>query len=203
MKAFEKSLKALATLENVLVTARNNFEEEREKAVKTLREPTQKIGELREIYTATEAQAKKTFSELVKEDFASVREKIQTVVTTAPPSEFGGTLEAIRAAGKSITNVEASMYMEKYKGNYMAFRTLHEVLTQAGKKLEFHLIYPDGLLEEMSQGEQMVLNTGRDWNGTSSYMMALLQSNKNPILSLSEKVEAFLDGRYSLENEEE
>ena len=203
MKAFERSLKALTTLENVLVSARNSFEEEKSKAIKLLREPTQKIGELREIFTATEAQAKQTFSETVKEDFASVRENIRSVVTAAPPADFGVTLEAIKAAGKSISSAEASMYLEKYKGNYIAFRSLHEAITQAGVKLDSYVLYPDGILEEMSQGEQMILNTGREYRpGSSSYMMALLQSDKNPILALSEKVEKFLDGRYSLENEE-
>lgn len=205
MALFEKSLNALATLNSVLTTANETFRAERKKLLETLKEPTKQIGEMRNALTETEAEQKRIFTELVKENFASVRGKIQTVVTAAPPSEFAGTLEAIRAAGKSITDIEASMYLEKYKGNYLAFRTLHEVLTQAGKNLETHLIYPDALLEEMSQGEQMIIRTGRDsaGTGTSSYMMALLQSDKNPIVSLSEKVEAFLDGRYSLENEEE
>lgn len=201
MALFEKSLKALATLNSVLTTTNETFKEEQKKLLATMKDPTKQIGEMRNALTETEAEQKRIFSEIVKEEFASVRDKIRSVVTAAPPADFGVTLEAIKAAGKSISSVEASMYLEKYKGNYTAFRSLHEAITQAGKKLDSYVLYPDGILEEMSQGEQMLLNTGREWRGTN-YMVALLLSDKNPILALSEKVEAFISGRYSLESEE-
>ena len=91
--------------------------------------------------------------------------------------------------------------MEKYKSNYFAFRTLHEVLTNEGKNLDGYIIYPDRLAREIDQGEKMLLKWGMEWNG-SNYMGALLQNHTNPITALAEMVQKFTDGKFTAEDPE-
>ena len=200
MALFEKSLQAVATLDSVLTTANETFKAEQKKLLATLKDPTKQIGEMRKALTETEAEQKRIFRETVQADFAAVRDKVNAVVTAAPPADFLATLEAIKANGKNITDYEAAAYMEKYKGNYFAFRTLHEVLTAAGKKLDSFVMKPDGISEEMNKGEQMLLNWGREWKG-SNYMGALLQHHTNPITHLAEQVQKFIEGRFIVEDE--
>ena len=201
MALFEKSLQAVATLDGVLTTANETFETECKKLCSTLKDPAKQIGEMRTVLTETEAEQKRIFKETVQAEFAAVREKVNAVVTAAPPADFLATLEAIKANGKNITDYEAAVFMEKYRNNYFASRTIYEVLTAAGKKLDGFVMKPDGIAADMNEGETLLLNWGREWRG-SNYMGALLQNHKNPITYLAEKVQKFLEGRYILDSEE-
>lgn len=200
MALFEKSLQAVATLDSVLTTARNTFRTEQKKLLATLKDPAKQIGEMRTALNETEAEQKRIFNETVQAEFAAVRDKVNAIVTAAPPADFMATLEAIKASGKNITDYEAAAFMEKYRSNYFASRTIHEVLTAAGKKLDFFMMKPDAISEEMKIGEQMLLNWCRTWE-ENSYMGALLQNPKNPITHLAGTVQQFLDGRFVLEDE--
>lgn len=201
MAYFEKSLQAVATLDSVLTTANETFRTEQKKLLATLKDPTKQIGEMRKALTETEAEQKRIFRETVQAEFAAVRATVNAVVTTAPPADFLATLEAIKANGKNITDYEAAAFMEKYKGNYFAFRTLHEVLAKAGKKLDSYVMYPDRMAREIDQGEKMLLNWGREWKG-SNYMGALLQNRTNPIAALAEMVQKFTEGKFTVEDPE-
>lgn len=198
MAFFENSLKAVVTLDSVLTTANETFRTEQKKLLDTLKDPTAKIGEMRKALTETETEQKRIFCDTVRADFAAVRAKVNAVVTAAPPADFLATLEAIKATGSKITDYEAAAFMEKYKGNYFAFRTLHEVLTNAGKDLQCYVMYPDRMAREIDQGEQMLLNWGREWKG-KNYMGALLQHNSNPITALADMVEKFTEGKFTAE----
>ena len=201
MAYFEKSLQAVATLDSVLTTANETFRTEQKKLLATLKDPTKQIGEMRKALTETEAEQKRIFRETVQAEFAAVRATVNAVVTTAPPADFLATLEAIKANGKNITDYEAAAFMEKYKGNYFAFRTLHEVLTKVGKNLDSYVMYPDRMAREIDQGEKMLLNWGREWKG-SNYMGALLQNRTNPITALAEMVQKFTEGKFTAEDPE-
>lgn len=202
MALFEKSLKAVATLEAVLITAYDTFNTEKKNVLDTLKHPEAEISKMRDVLTETEANAKKMFTETVQADFATVRNAVQKVVTAAPPADFAATLAAVNATGKAISDYEAAALMEKYNVNYLAFRTLHEVLRKdCGRDLKTHLIYPDAVMQEIEAGEKLILDVGQNWKGTT-YMSALLQTDSNPITALAEFVQKFLDGRYSLEDRE-
>lgn len=199
MALFNKSLQAVATLETVLLAAYETFNTEKKKVLETLKNPTPEIGKMRDVLTQTEANAKKLFAETVRADFAAVREAVQKVTTAAPPADFPATLAAVNAAGKDISDHEAAALLEKYKGNYLAFRSLHAVLKKEGRDLP-HLIYPDAVMGEIDAGEKMVLDVGQNWKG-ATYMSALLQAKSNPITALADHVQKFIDGRYSLEED--
>lgn len=199
MAYFEKSLQAVATLDSVLTTANEVFRTEQKKLLATLKDPTKQIGEMRKALTETEAEQKRIFCETVHADFATVRAAVNAVVTTAPPVDFLTTLEAIKANGKDITNYEATAFIEKYKGNYFAFRTLHEVMAKAGKNLGSYVMYPDRMAQEIDQGEKMLLDWGREWKG-SDFIGALLQNRTNPITALAEMVQEFTEGKFTVED---
>ena len=201
MVYFEKSLKAVATLDSVLTAANETFRTEQKKLLATLKDPTKQIGEMRKALTETEAEQKRIFRETVQAEFATVRAKVNAIITAAPPADFMVTLEAIKANGKNITNYEATVFMEKYKDNYFAFRTLHEVLSNAGKDLDCYVMYPDRMALEINKGEQMLLNWGREWKGRN-YMGALLQNHTNPITALAEMVQKFTEGKFTAEDPE-
>lgn len=201
MAYFEKSLQAVATLDSVMTTANETFRTEQKKLRETLKDPAKQIGEMRNVLTETEAQQKRIFCETVQAEFAAVRAKVNAVITTAPPADFLATLEALKANGKNITDYEAAAFMEKYKGNYFAFRTLHEVLTNAGKSLGSYVMYPDRMAREIDQGEKMLLNWGREYK-EASYMTALLLNHKNPITALADMVQQFTDGKFTAEDPE-
>lgn len=198
MAFFEKSLQAVKILDSALTTANETFYAERKKLLDTLIDPAKQIGEMRNLLTETEREQKRIFCETVQADFAAVRAAVASVVTAAPPADFPATLEAIKANGKNITDYEAAAFMEKYKGNYFAFRTLHEVLTNAGRDLDCYVMYPDRMAREIDQGEKMLLNWGREWKG-NSYMGALFQNRTNPITALAEMVQKFTEGKYTVE----
>lgn len=200
MALFEKSLQAVATLDSVLTTARNTFRTEQKKLLATLKDPAKQIGEMRTVLNETEAEQKRIFKETVQAEFAAVRDKVNAIVTAAPPADFMTTLEAIKASGKNITDYEAAAFMEKYRSNYFASRTIHEVLIAAGKKLDFFVLKPDAISEEMKLGEQMLLNWSTTWE-ENSYMGALLQNPKNPITHLAGTVQQFIEGRFIMDGE--
>ena len=201
MALFEKSLQAVATLDSVLTTANETFKTEQKRLLATLKDPSKQIGEMRKALTDTETEQKRIFRETVQNEFAAVRATVNKVVTAAPPADFLATLEAIKVNGKNITDYEAAAFMEKYKGNYFAFRTLHEVLTKAGRELDCYVMYPDRMAREIDEGEKMLLEWGRAWKG-SNYIGALLQHHSNPITALADMVQKFTEGKFTAEDPE-
>ena len=202
MAYFEKSLQAVATLDSVLTTANETFKTEQKKLLDTLKDPTKQIGEMRKALTETETEQKQIFREIVKTEFAAVREKVNKVVTAAPPADFTATLEAIKANGKAITEYEAAAFLAKYKdSNYLAFRTIAEVLHRLDKAKDVHIIYPDAIMKDIEESENLFLNWVTNYKG-ASYMTALLLNKTNPITATAVKVEEFLNGKYTQEDNE-
>ncbi len=197
MALFEKSLQAVANLDSIMTTANKTFEIEKKKAMDTYKDPVSHIGKLRAVLLETEEQQKLIFSETVKAEFAAVRDMVNKIVTTDAPLDFPATLEAIRVNGKGITEYEASAFLEKYKNNYLAFRTLADLLHKHGRAANISVLYPDAIMDDINDGERLLLNWGIQYKG-SSYMGALLQSDNNPITALAVTVNEFLEGRYTL-----
>ncbi len=202
MKLFEKSLKGVAVLDSVMTTANATFKEEQKKAMETYRDPLPHIGKLRAVLIETEETQKNIFRETVKKEFAEARNKVNAVVTAGAPSDFPATLEAIKASGKDISEYEASAFLEKYKGNYLAFRTLAEVLHRMDRAKNVRVIYPDAIMYQINDCEAQLLNWCLTYKG-SSILTGLLLSDSNPVTALEALVQDFIDGRYTQEKEEE
>lgn len=202
MALFEKTLQGIANLDSIMTAANETYRTERKRIMDTYKDPSQKLGEIRRVLTETEAEQKQFFREIVKTEFAAVREKVNKVVTAAPPADFAATLEAIKANGKATTEYEAAAFLAKYKdSNYLAFRTLAEVLHRVDRANDVRIIYPDAIMKEIEEIETLVLNWVTNYKG-SSYMTALLLNKTNPITATAAKVEEFLNGKYTLEDAE-
>lgn len=198
MALFEKTLQGIKDLDSVLSTAKDTFQAERKRLMDTYKDAVfaQKVKEIKRVYDETQAQQKALCLNIVQEEFSAVREKVSMVVTAAPPADFPATLEAIRASGKAISEYEAAALLEKYKGNYLAYRTLAEVLHQFGRAKGVLLNSPDSLMEELEDIENMVKNWIMGYSA-SSYMTALLTNHTNPVTALAGTVQEFLDGQYT------
>ena len=143
--------------------------------------------------------------EAVEADFVDVRGKVNEVVTAAAPADFAATLAAIQAKGKNVTDYEANAYIEKYKGNYLAFSTILDVLHQAGKVNNVFAYKPDAIEFQISEIERVVMNwiQGHASNKDDGYITALLTNDKHSlIVKLAAEVQAFLDGGYVLSYDE-
>lgn len=199
MALFEKTLQGVANLDSIMTAAHETFRKEKKRILETYKDPAEKIGAIKKVLEATDAEQKQIFRKIVKEEFADVRQKVNEVVTAAPPADFHATLEAVRATGDGITEYEATALLAKYKGeNYLAFRTVAEILHRAGRAKDVRLVYPDAIMNEIDSGEKFVLDWANGYTGAPSYLTGLLQHHNNPITALAAEVQDFLDGKFEL-----
>ena len=193
MALFEKTLQGIKNLDSVLSTAANTFKTEKERIMGTYKEDVfvQKVNELKKVFDETVEQQKQACRETVQSDFSAVRERINKVVTVSPPADFPATLEAVRVSGKSISDYEATVLLEKYNGNYLAYRTLAEVLHQQGKAEDVLVMQPDAILREIEDTETKFMQIIND--GSISLWGALFLEEEP---TMEDMVQRFLDGQY-------
>lgn len=198
MAYFDRSLNAFEEFFRVMTDANTAFLKKRSEALERVKEPTKIIGEAQAEFVEIEKEQQEIFFAIVQEEFDEVRSIVNNVVTAAPPSDFMTTLEAIRALGNNITDYQASAFLEKYKGNFLAYSTIHEVLTGAGKKPEGYIVNIDSLAKDIDAGEATLIRCCREW-AKKEYMTRALQYTPNPITSLAERVQEFVGGRFTVE----
>lgn len=205
MKEFEKTLQAAKDFDSTMKMAQNTFKTVMEEINKTYKEPlaTNKLREAREVLDKTKFKARQVAKEIVNEDFESVREKIRKIATAAAPDGFVADIETIRAMGNSISRYEVTSYIQKYKGSYAATRAIYETIYNSGKGeylKGYCVLRPDSLENEMQDVENMVLNWIRSYN-SNSYTTALMINHTNPITSLAERVQSWLEGGFLVSGE--
>lgn len=194
MALFEKTIQGIRNLDSVMSTAAKTFDAEKKRIMGIYKEDVfgQKFNELKKVFDETVEQQKQACRETVQSDFSAVRERINKVVTVSPPADFPATLEAVRVSGKSISDYEATVLLEKYNGNYLAYRTLAEVLHQQGKANDVVVMQPDAILRELEDAETKFMQIIND--GSFSLWGALFLEEV-PILE--DMVQRFLDGQYT------
>lgn len=89
-----------------------------------LKAANEKRAEVKEKFEATVESAKKDALQVVEEVFENMDKKTKEKVLVPVPNDYVATLEAIKIAGKDLTRKEADLYLEKFKGNYTAYRSL-------------------------------------------------------------------------------
>lgn len=200
---FEKTMQTMKDFDSVIQAANETFRTAKKTALETYKEPmaTQKLREARDVLTEVKTRETQNARAAVMADFAAVRGKVNEVVTAAVPADFPATLAAIQAKGKNVSDYEAEAFSEKYKGNYMAFTTILDVLHNAGKASSRIAYKPDAIEYQIEEIERTVLHwvqTHADSN-TDGYMTALLTSDEHSlVMKLAAEVQAFLDGGYTL-----
>lgn len=193
MALFEKTIQGIRNFDSVMSTAAKTFEAEKKRIMGIYKEDVfgQKFNELKKVFDETVAQQKQACREIVLADFIAVRQQVNKVVAVSPPADFPATLEAVRASGKSISDYEATVLLEKYNGNYLAYRTLAEVLHQQGKANDVVVMNPDAILRELEDAEAYfmhIINDGSISLGDELFFEQI------PILG--NMVQRFLDGQY-------
>lgn len=88
----------------------------------------EKGDEARKVFDEAVAKVKRESLEQIDIIFAEVNEKVRSFVSTPPPVDFADTFAAIKSMGESVSEAEAEAYFEKYKGNYIAARSLSNYL---------------------------------------------------------------------------
>lgn len=201
MALYKKTLDAVKTLDAEIIAATKEFETEKAKVMETYKDPSTYLQPIRDKYTKRVADGKKVFNETMHANFAEVRKKINEYVTTPVPADFAGTMEVVIVTGKAITDYEVKAFTEKYKENYLAFRTLVELMHQQGKATDILIRYPDSIVKEMENIERMLQRWSQDYK-SNDYMTGLWKNDTNPLTELETYTEEFLQGNFILDEEE-
>lgn len=195
---FEKTYTAANEFDAAMTAAQETFQSAKKEINATFKSPTAetKIAEVKAVYESTVADQRRKVREAVAADMADTRRKVNEFVSVAPPADFAATLAALQAKGEHISDYESRAFLDKYRGNYLAFTTLADVLHGAHKAVDVLPVTPDEIEEEISQLERMVLNWTQNYTG-GEYMTALLTDiNHTPILKSGAAVQSFIDGDF-------
>lgn len=194
----EKTYIAASEFDAAMTAARETFQSAKNEINATFKSPTveTKIAEVKAVYESTIADQRRKAREAVAADIADARRKVNDVVSAAAPADFAATLAALQAKGERISDYESRAFLDKYKGNYLAFTTLADVLHSVHKAVDVLPVKPDEMEEEISQIERMVLNWTQNYTG-GEYMTALLtDKTHSPILKVGAAVQSFVDGNF-------
>ena len=108
--------------------------------------------------------------DVVKQDFAKVREAVQKAVTVAPTSELLAILPMVQA-GK-LNEAELQMFVDRYKGNYMDSKLLADAMGE-------HFTTVESILNDLEALEAPVNkffdNYGNETDAGEEYMSRLMQ----------------------------
>ena len=197
---FNKTMQAVKDFDSIMNAAKEIYRNTKTEILATYTEAvsTEKLREAQEILVNAETEAKQTARKAVQEDFEAIRSQVNEYVTAAVPSDFTASMAAVEALGNDVTDAEAEAFINKYKGNYAAFRSLLKVLHGAGKATGIMAITVDVIRGQMEESERIILNWIQTYKG-GDYMSALLTNDEHtPIKALDENVQAFLNGEYVL-----
>ena len=142
------------------------------------------------LYETSIAEAKQKGLAIVKEEFAKVHETIKDFITTPVPKDFIQTLEAVKTTGKSLSEAEAEVYLEKYKNNYTAYRSLARCMEeQTGKR--YYVVVYDAIKNDI---EELEAYSTRYFSDTANaYTRALFASEKHsPVMQLDVTLQNFI-----------
>lgn len=201
----EKTYTAASEFDAAMTAARETFQSAKKEINATFKSPTAetKVAEVKAVYESSVADQRRKVREAVAADMADTRRKVNEFVSVAPPADFAATLAALQAKGERISDYESRAFLDKYRGNYLAFTTLADVLHGAHKAVDVLPVKPDEIEEEISQLERMVLNWTQNYTG-GEYMTALLTDrNHTPILKSGAAVQSFIDGDFVISGDNE
>ena len=130
---------------------------------------------------------------LVEEVFADVDKKVKEHVTVAVPADFIATLETIKAIAES----EARLYLEKYKGNYTAFKSLAELIN---KECGYNIPYShyDRVINEVERWKNNSKNffTSYQVSGGNIALFLMIAPN-GEFYDFDSELNGFLTGDYA------
>lgn len=197
---FEKTMQTVKDFESAMNAAKESFDVAKKEIFATYKESmaAEKLKEIREILYETEVKEKAKARESIAADFMETRNKVNSAVTVSTPEDFVSTLEAIRTIGKSISDYEANAFVEKYKGNYTAFRAVLDALHNVGKATDIIAYNAESIEKELLDAEGVIMNWISTFKGTDYYTALLTSDQHSPIKKVATRIQAFIDGGYIL-----
>lgn len=198
---FEKTTQAMRNYDSIYSAAVDVLND----AVKKIEEnyrgslADQKRGEAKSAFESTVQEEKKRCIEVFEKEFEEARANLNEVITREVPGDFAFTLAAVKAAGDTITEYEASAILEKYKSNYLAVRTLAEVFHGFGKAEDYSVIRADAIVQEMTENESLVKGFFTGYSGRT-LQTAFMINDKTPLTVFGEKMAKFLSGEFVAED---
>jgi len=196
---FEKTFSAVSELDLSIRTAQGVLRSEKEKINATYKGQAmeKKLSEAKAMHEKEMiAQRQKAYDTVIA-DIADARRSVSETISAAVPADFPATLAALKAKGGYISDYEGRIFLEKFKGNYLAFSALVDVLHGEKKALDVFLVKPDTIEEKITLLENLVL----DWiqaNEYDSWTAAFLTDEAyTPILKDGALVQSFIDGKFA------
>lgn len=205
MAIFEKTYNAINDMNSAIEAARETFQSAKKEILATFKSPASetKLSEVKAVYESAVADQRKKAREAVAADVAEARRKVNEIVSAAAPADFPTTLAALQSKGERISDYESRAFLDKYKGNYLAFSTLADVLHGVNKAGDVLTVKPDEVAEVIDSVERAALNFIQKAT-YGDYMTALFTSEEHsPILKSGAAVQAFLDGGFTVADDSE
>lgn len=162
----------------------------------------EKYAIAKELYERTREEAKQKGLEIVKEEFDKIEETVKNFVTAPTPADFMQTFEIVKALGKNITSAEAEAYLEKYKGNYTAYRSIANCIEENTGKQCWCVKY-DAIMRDIEQFNKMSKRYFIEYK-KGSYMSTLYMSEQySPLNAFESALTNFLKDAGSYPDDKE
>lgn len=150
----------------------------------------QKLMEAVNIRDSVISEAKKKGRNFAEQVFSELSAKVESFVAAPVPADFPAVLEAIKVTGKNLSPAEADAYMNRYGGNYTAYRSLASLYGSLGVCRVYPVTY-DGILYDISKFRSLAINF---FSSAGNYMYRLLLHDENPMQSFFQNISSFLNG---------
>lgn len=154
-------------------------------------------AEAKRIYDETMETAKQEALAAIREAFADMKGRVQDFVRQPAPADFISTLETLKTIGEHITQREAEVYFEKYRGNYMAGRAVSNYVHDLNGFL-FPIPSYDVIMEDLESLEWQACHFIREYRRGSYETKLFTVEKNNPWEKEGEKLARFLAGDISV-----
>lgn len=142
-------------------------------------------------YATANAEAKADLKKQIGEAIGKMKSKVETFVAAPIPAEMLPSLQAIKAAGVTVSDSEAKILLESCKGSYFARKL---VLSLIGKDSMLAAHYED--YETFKKDFETLENDVAVWldrYDPETYSHAIMISEESsPLLDFEKRIEAFI-----------
>lgn len=201
MTYFSNIIKAISKYEDEIRTADEKYHTERENAIKLFRAPEEKLRSIAEVYAEEKEGIKSRCLDTITVAFEGIRRELSEIITEAVPADFILTLEALKSNGPGLSEYEAEAYINKYKRNYLAMRTLIGMLQQNGKCANTGIINAESVSNRLRGVEREITKAIQN-EKIRSMGFTIYMSESGPVQEIFNDTESFIKKEflYTFEN---
>lgn len=195
---FEKLINKMNDYDKVMTKAYEEMEQQKkhahsnykgEKLMKKITNANQKYNDIR-------MYQQRIYDEFVRNEFDVLKNKVSDIVGEQVPSDFVSMLEALKINKYDISDYEAELYINKYKNNYTSCKAIINLLHEAKKMENQHVIYVDFVQKELKKCLEFALDYAYNYNHESLQTAIYLTERTNPILTHSNELESFFNKEF-------